>query len=548
MPAFKQTWQLIAAITIFGMVLRVLYFVGRSYVGDEIGTLFYLKFSYQYLLTHFATWLTMNYYIAILKVITESTGNISCGLVGLSLIPGVLTIPLVWILSRRYFSNDVAVISAFLIAVNPVLISFSSILRSYSLLTFLVVSYFVVLSNYCEAPNRSKAFFLSVFAVFMVLSQPIGIYPYIFGFLVLTYQILIAKLPLNIRRTYLLGIAFLILGAVVIFICYTPILQAMIKEGERWKVSGLTDWSYIPYVLEEYFGEKLLAIPSILMLITSLVIILGKTQGNALRFVVFVFLPMVGMSIQGLSHFPWAFGRFLVFILPVLIILVSFGIVGFFSNRRKNNSKSQLTSLFIMGVICASWMPGLMTEYQNKQILQWQQTGNFLSPSLNDENVLLGMSWTESFHLSPYLAWININNYSSYEITASTLGQLNKRQLIRVFFVTSQGVPITSSQKIDYFGDIQVLEYSGSDIKEIVVEMRHDLISSIDDRRSYGPQYAPIYKAIWETGEFLGISLNQNYYLSMWQKNEALTDRQFYMPKGLLLWDIKNSLKSVNAP
>ena len=61
---------------------------GRVFLGDEIGTLRYLKESPSYILTHFGTWLSMNYFILVekgvawlcgaAKLATNSAADSSC--------------------------------------------------------------------------------------------------------------------------------------------------------------------------------------------------------------------------------------------------------------------------------------------------------------------------------------------------------------------------------------------------------------------------------------------------------------------------------------
>src|SRR5215208_4961595 len=47
---------------------------GRVFLGDEIGTLRYLKYSPDYILTHFGTWLSTNYFILVESWISRLSG------------------------------------------------------------------------------------------------------------------------------------------------------------------------------------------------------------------------------------------------------------------------------------------------------------------------------------------------------------------------------------------------------------------------------------------------------------------------------------------
>ena len=111
---------------------------GRVFLGDEIGTLRYLKESAGYILTHFATHLTMNYFILVEKAIAQLCGATDWRLTLLPIAAAVAIIPLTAALALKLTSSTrTALIAASLAAFNPYLIYWGPAIRAYSLLVAL---------------------------------------------------------------------------------------------------------------------------------------------------------------------------------------------------------------------------------------------------------------------------------------------------------------------------------------------------------------------------------------------------------------------------
>src|SRR5437879_5018029 len=66
----------LSAITALGLVLRVVYQINRSFVGDEAGTIHWISTSsYGFLFTHFIDpWLSMPIYLMLEKLLAELSG------------------------------------------------------------------------------------------------------------------------------------------------------------------------------------------------------------------------------------------------------------------------------------------------------------------------------------------------------------------------------------------------------------------------------------------------------------------------------------------
>ena len=96
---------------------------GRVFLGDEIGTLRYLKESPSYILTHFGTWLSMNYFILVEKGVAWLCGATDWHLTLLPMTAAVAIIPLTASLALKFTgSTRTALIAASLAAFNYYLV------------------------------------------------------------------------------------------------------------------------------------------------------------------------------------------------------------------------------------------------------------------------------------------------------------------------------------------------------------------------------------------------------------------------------------------
>jgi len=125
----------LGAICLCTLALLAALQYGRVFLGDEIGTLKYLKKSPTYILTHFATHLSMNYFILVEKGVAWLCGGADWQLTLLPMAAAIAIIPLTASLALKFTgSTRTALIAASLAAFNPYLVAAGPAIRAYSLL------------------------------------------------------------------------------------------------------------------------------------------------------------------------------------------------------------------------------------------------------------------------------------------------------------------------------------------------------------------------------------------------------------------------------
>jgi hypothetical protein len=110
----KDVFYLVFLI-VLGTIIRLIYHYNRPFMYDEVGTLIFIKESVSFILSHFKSWLTMNYFILGEKVLLRLAGGDQHVLVLVPELAGIVTIPLTAILAKKVASKKVALISATLV-------------------------------------------------------------------------------------------------------------------------------------------------------------------------------------------------------------------------------------------------------------------------------------------------------------------------------------------------------------------------------------------------------------------------------------------------
>jgi mannosyltransferase len=160
-------------------------------------------------------------------------GDSEVWLQSLSVLFGVLTIPAVYLVGKQFLSREVGLVAAALLAVHSFHIEHSEQLRSYSLLTLMVVLSTYVFLALVQSPRRKDLW------VLYVLFSALALYAQIFSAFILCGQWLALK-PSGIKRVRVLKI---LAAGVAIGILSAPLLAVTLLENK-----GQLDWVPPPSV------------------------------------------------------------------------------------------------------------------------------------------------------------------------------------------------------------------------------------------------------------------------------------------------------------
>lgn len=467
----RERWALVGFVVVAG-ALRVVYQTGRPFTGDEVGTLVYLGRDYGYLLTHFDTWLTMNYYLALAKALSEVTGGARWALVAPSFLAGIAVVPLVAALALRVTSRPTALVAALLASVNPYLVAFGVQIRSYMLLVAFLLGALVFFYDWAESRRWRHGVACAACAALALLLHANAIYP--LGFLAL-----LAAIALRERRTNLWSLAIpmaVSLGAVGA--AYVPLLEPMRAFRVGWSDTPPTSWSYLPEMVRQYFGRGAAAVPSLLLLALGA---WSASQSNR-RLALLglgVVIPMALASLAGVAVLPWAFARFLVPVLPLLLLFAAEG------TARLARSRTAPAALVAL-LVAASWTPGFADLLEEKRDYPLIEVARYVEEQAPGRGEVLAIGGVTQHHLKPYF-----DERTFVTAPAFVRGAPDGASRL---LVVSPDLRIRTASPQRQLGELQVVTYRGDSRAQIALTLLRELRETLGRRVS--PKLTEHYRLV----------------------------------------------------
>lgn len=258
----------------------------------------------------------------------------------LSVAFGVLAVPAVYALGKRFVSSQVGIAAAILLTIQSFHIQYSQELRSYSLVVLLLILSTYAFLALMETPDRS-----SLWLAYVALSV-LAIYTQVFALFVIASQWIVLT-PSRIKR---LGVGKLLSAGTAMATLVVPIVLVMRREDK-----GQLDWvprpslASISGVLENLDGKSAAgsqgAVVAMLLLglylalwICAIVWIFRrgkqeaenpKAQAAVSLFALWLIFPLAVMI--GISWVkPIFYPRYLLMCVPAAILLASQGLVALY--------------------------------------------------------------------------------------------------------------------------------------------------------------------------------------------------------------------------
>ena len=514
---------IILLLMALALVVRIIFQQDRPFTGDSLGTLLYIKYDYSYILTHFSTWLSMNVFICIEKFLADLFGPNPWILVMPSMFSGITLVPVTAMLARRFCSPRTAIIAAALVAVNPYLIFYSVQLRSYALWTLCLLLSLIFLYDWWHRPAWWTGIGCTLFVGIAALLHANTIY-----FAPLWVFVCIGWLLTHMRRhsSYSIikhdALTILLPGVLMFFvvlIAYLPLIASMRETHSIWLDTSPTPINYLSWIICDYFGDGYYVLPSLCLLILGVWVSICDKQ-HILILSGMLLIPTGMASLAGLSHYPWAYARFLIPVLPILLIFIAEGIY-----RISQITHNPIYSSILIILIALSWWPAFAHYQSEKECYPWNVVIEKFK-QLPGHKTILPVEYGRQhvgLQLMPYL----------YEMNAGLMNaeSLPHHEPLHRLFVICADNPITTEYPTKRIGDIQVVIYDGESNTNIAEAVLADLIASTGD--TVNPLLTGQYKMIRELYEALGQSIKKNQYDAFYYQCLMRTKRQRFQPPQL---------------
>ncbi|WP_028313974.1 hypothetical protein [Desulfatibacillum aliphaticivorans] len=517
--------RFLVAATVLGSIIRIVYHCDRPFMNDEIGTLIYIEKSIPFLLTHFESWLTMNYFILMEKGMFFLGGGARFSLIAIPLLAGIATIPLTALFARMMVENRVALLAAALASCNPFLIHYSGIIRSYPILAALSLIALILYFKWSEDRSFKNGIFFAIAAFFLFLSHLNGAYTLLF-----IACIFLGDWVFSVRSgdkrvfTTLLYpcLAFMLLAA----LSHVKLISPIYSWSKAWTDAPPASIDYIPYVFSQYFGRGYGVLAPAGLFIAALFLCVKRNTPLVLMFP-YLALPVLAMSLEGLSHYPWAYARFLFYLIPVGLIIISQG-VDFIAFSFPG--KTRLVFGALTGILIITWALGITGLFFRKENFKFQDVAVLIKSVYEKNDFFVYNNWSLWHNCEPYFR----NSEYSRSTLEDQLKSDEKSSPGKMFFVTSEPF-LNSPHETHQFGELQVVIYPNDGRREQLLALRDDLKNSVHFG-DVSAELANYYRHIWMLNKKLQLESGDNfdyYQMAVWC--EKLSKKELNMPKNVQL-------------
>ena len=513
----------LGVICLCSLTLLVALQHGRIFLGDEIGTLRYLDQTPTYILTHFRIWLTMNYFILAEKGVASLCGATDWRLTLLPIGAAIAVIPLTASLALKLTgSTRTALVAATLAAFNPYLIMLGPTIRAYSLFAAFSLLALNEFFHWNQWPSWRNGLRCAAAVLFLLLTHPQAIY--IVAFLV---SLLIVESLSGIRRFLWESRTLLIpLGgvAIIVGLAYWRLLPDIVSVNKYWGggYTPPTSIGYIPRVFTIYMGNSYVAFLSVLLLFAGCWSAARNKQPLLLLCGAIIAGPIL-MSLQGIALDAGGFARYLIFSLPLLLIIIAEGVDWITRHIRVRWAAIAAWGLTVLIIAC--WTPCIHAQFLHQTRWPFAEVARFLHAEMQKDDVIVA-GWMVGFTLSQFFDHPEDRILLPNKYVSKLSNKLDAPALGRIFYVTGRTrllPPFTPAEaaelnrhfgrdqivigpsddsgpgtlrgreaRIQEFGQVEVTVYYGDTVRSLLQEWREDL-----SRRTAGRVY-PIFQGDYQ--------------------------------------------------
>ena len=532
----------LGVICLCSLTLLVALQHGRIFLGDEIGTLRYLKQTPTYILTHFRIWLTMNYFILVEKGVASLCGATDWRLTLLPIGAAIAVIPLTASLALKLTgSTRTALVAATLAAFNPYLVMLGPTIRAYSLFAAFSLLALNEFFHWNQWPGWRNGVRCAAAVLFLLLTHLQAIY--IVAFLVL---LLIVQSLSGIRRFLWESRTLLIpLGgvAIIVGLAYWRLLPDMARVNKEWGggYTPPTSIGYIPRVFTIYMGNSYAAFLSVLLLFAGCWSAARNKQPLLLLCGAIIVGPIL-MSLQGIAIDAGGYARYLIFSLPLLLIIIAEGVDWITRHIRVRWAAIAAWGLTVLIVAC--WTPCIHAQFLHQTRWPFAEVARFLHARMEKDDVIVA-GWMVGFTLSQFFDHPEDHILLPNKYVSKVSNKLDAPASGRVFYVTGRTrllPPFTPAEaaemnrrfgrdqivigssddsgpgplrgreaSIQDFGQLEVTVYRGDTARALLREWREDLL-----RRTAGRIY-PSFQNDYQLLELLEEQLPSGQSADHWR-------------------------------
>ncbi|MCK5022606.1 MAG: glycosyltransferase family 39 protein [Candidatus Aenigmarchaeota archaeon] len=321
-------------------------------------------------------------YITLLNPWVHAFGNSETSTRFLSVIFGVASVYIIFLLGRKLFNEKIGLYSAIIMAFSTISVYYSQEARLYTLFVFLTMLSFYFYFDLIDKMNRKSVILYVLFSLLMI-------YTHLFAFLAIIVQN-VCYLIMN--RKKLRNLLCWISLQLVFFVFFTPWLPILMTQIQR---TGNISWiqkptlSIVYWSFYDFFGNILLLA---MFLVFTAIVLYDQLSNNpkwkkelktpGILFV-WALLPMIITITFSMFASPLYHTRYFLFSTPALYILFAFLISKFSEKHRKNTIK------LILLIIVISSIVSIAGQYLITDKDAWRNATSFLKDNVKEDEYII---------------------------------------------------------------------------------------------------------------------------------------------------------------
>jgi hypothetical protein len=381
-------------------------------------------------------------------------------------------------------STRTALIAASLAAFNPYLVAWGPAIRVYSVLVALNL---LALNEFFRWAGRRDWWSgarCATAVLLLLIAHLNGGYTVAFLILLLVAESICAGFSNGRRLLWESRTLWIPLAGVAIIVgaAYWRLLPDISKLNREWgTVTPPASMGYIPQLFTTFMGVGRAALLCLVLLLAGCWSAIREKRALLLLCGAII-LPPIAMSLQGISVNTLNYARYLVFCLPLLLILMAGGI-DWLARLVRIRGVAAVVAWSLTGLIFISWMPTIQYQFFAKKQWPYGKVAEFLHRQMHKRDVIVA-GWNMGFTLSQYFDRPQDQIMLPNVYVDRVANHLDAPAPGRVFYVTGLTVLDGRKAQVRHFGQLEVTIYRGATARALLQEWRDDVISRTGGRVS----------------------------------------------------------------
>jgi hypothetical protein len=448
----------------------------------------------------------MNFYLAGLKALHEVGASTPWPLAAPGIVAGAA---LVWVAAALALylgaGRAGALTAGVVVAVNPVLVAYGGTIRSYIFLALFSTATITALYRWRLHGRWRDGMLCGVCGALALLAHLNAVYTYVVTAVLAAGWTVSEPGPWAVRARKLTRLAVPVLGmALLVGIAYLPQLPDIARFRARWSDTPPIALTFVPTVVSRVFGAGYAVLPAVALLAYA-AWRACRDRRDSQWMLLAVVLLVAAISLAGVSHYPWAYTRFLVAGIPWLIVLMADGVAVL-------TTHSRLVGGLAVGAVAAASLVGLTAERGTLHARPWQSIAQYLrhDAASNDRCLVLG----DDIFQVPLKLYGAACDLDAVDI----LTAIPADRPVRLRVVVMPG-KLDIAGETRRFGQVRVLELSGSP-GSVAAALSQVLIDGARER--VVDDFAHVYGQLAALARWSGPATDAEKYILLRERCRAL--------------------------